>query len=103
MQLNNVVLPAPFGPMRPAIAPRRTPNETPSSATIPPNVTRTPPTSSSGTAAAVIGCPAVTGPAVIGYAVIGRTAPKQPRPDRKDRYCSPCILTGPLAYAKRVV
>src|SRR5262245_9875117 len=37
MTLNAVVLPAPFGPMRPATEPRETSNETPSRATMPPN------------------------------------------------------------------
>src|SRR5207253_241238 len=46
-QLNNVVLPAPFGPMSPRIWPPSNSNETPSSATIPPNRTATSRTSSS--------------------------------------------------------
>src|SRR5438093_11270559 len=37
MTLNAVVLPAPFGPIRPAIWPRSTENETSSRATTPPN------------------------------------------------------------------
>src|SRR3954468_7664779 len=37
MTLNAVVLPAPFGPIRPATAPSSTSSETSSSATIPPN------------------------------------------------------------------
>src|SRR5215211_95804 len=37
MMLNAVVLPAPFGPIRPTIWPSRTSSETPSRATIPPN------------------------------------------------------------------
>src|SRR5438132_13301927 len=37
MTLNAVVLPAPFGPMRPAIVPSSTPRDTSSSATMPPN------------------------------------------------------------------
>src|SRR6267142_5558599 len=37
MTLNAVVLPAPFGPMRPAIVPSSTARETSSSATMPPN------------------------------------------------------------------
>src|SRR5687768_10933085 len=41
MTLNNVVFPAPFGPIRPAICPASIENERPSSATIPPNVTDT--------------------------------------------------------------
>src|SRR3954463_14368392 len=36
MQLNIVVLPAPFGPIRPRISPPFRANETPSSATMPP-------------------------------------------------------------------
>src|SRR5918994_6277079 len=36
MTLNAVVLPAPFGPIRPEIWPSSTENDTPSSATIPP-------------------------------------------------------------------
>jgi hypothetical protein len=34
--LNAVVLPAPFGPIRPTVSPGSTSNETPSSATMPP-------------------------------------------------------------------
>ena len=41
MTLNAVVLPAPFGPIRPQIWPRATSRETPSSATMPPNRTVT--------------------------------------------------------------
>src|SRR4051794_33513254 len=41
MQLNNVVLPAPFGPIRPQIWPCRRSNEGPSSATTPPKRSRT--------------------------------------------------------------
>src|SRR5688572_31571469 len=37
MTLNAVVLPAPFGPIRPTICPSRTSKETPSRATMPPN------------------------------------------------------------------
>src|SRR4026209_169596 len=37
MTLNAVVLPAPFGPIRPTICPSRTSKDTPSRATIPPN------------------------------------------------------------------
>ena len=37
MQLKSVVLPAPFGPIRPQIAPRGTSKETSSSAVTPPN------------------------------------------------------------------
>ncbi len=37
MTLKTVVLPAPFGPIRPATTPRSTLKETPSSATMPPN------------------------------------------------------------------
>ena len=36
MTLNAVVLPAPFGPMRPEICPFSTSNDTPSRATMPP-------------------------------------------------------------------
>ena len=35
--VEEVVLPAPFGPIRPATTPRSTSKETPSSATMPPN------------------------------------------------------------------
>ncbi len=38
IRLNIVVLPAPFGPIRPAISPSLTSNETSSTATMPPNV-----------------------------------------------------------------
>src|SRR4051794_5572763 len=48
MQLKSVVLPAPFGPIRPTMRPGATPNETPSSATMPPKRTRTFSTRSSG-------------------------------------------------------
>src|SRR6267142_1499245 len=41
MQLNSVVLPEPLGPIRPQISPRPTSNDTPSSATTPPNRTAT--------------------------------------------------------------
>ena len=41
MQLNNVVLPAPLGPMMPRICPLSTSKLTPSNATMPPKVTRT--------------------------------------------------------------
>src|SRR5262245_15234204 len=41
MQLKSVVLPAPFGPIRPTMRPGATPKETPSSATMPPKRTRT--------------------------------------------------------------
>src|SRR5271167_4787209 len=41
MQLKSVVLPAPFGPMRPTISASFTSKETPSSAVMPPNRTRT--------------------------------------------------------------
>ena len=37
MQLKSVVLPAPFGPIRPQIAPRATSKDTSSSAVTPPN------------------------------------------------------------------
>ena len=37
MQLKRVVLPAPFGPIKPQIAPRPTSKETSSSAVTPPN------------------------------------------------------------------
>src|SRR3954451_2018999 len=47
--LNIVVLPAPFGPMRPQIWPGSTPNESESKATIPPNRTLTEYTSKSAT------------------------------------------------------
>src|ERR1035441_231008 len=40
-QLNRVVLPAPLGPIRPQIVPAAMSNDTPSSATIPPNATET--------------------------------------------------------------
>src|SRR5712664_2153921 len=40
MALNAVVLPAPLGPMRLVIVPGRTLNDTPASATTPPNATR---------------------------------------------------------------
>src|SRR6516162_5923311 len=46
-QLNNVVLPAPFGPISPRISPSSISKETPSSATIPPNRNATSQTSSS--------------------------------------------------------
>ena len=41
MQLNSVVLPAPFGPIRPTIEPGSRSNETPASATTPPNCSDT--------------------------------------------------------------
>src|SRR5215467_14509266 len=41
MQLNSVVLPAPFGPIRPQISPACTAHETPSSARTPPKRTET--------------------------------------------------------------
>ncbi len=49
-QLNSVVLPAPFGPIRPQMSPRRTSKLTPSSATMPPKRTVTPRTLSKGSA-----------------------------------------------------
>src|ERR1043165_9369739 len=49
-QLNNVVFPAPFGPIRPRISPRLTSNETSLSATIAPKRTVTPRMRSSGIA-----------------------------------------------------
>src|SRR3954468_22982615 len=48
MTLNNVVLPAPFGPMRPVTKPGRAEMLTPSSATLPPKRTVTSRTSSEG-------------------------------------------------------
>src|SRR5277367_5586202 len=48
MQLNSVVLPEPFGPIRPQISPRPTEYDTPSSATTPPNRTATSRMDSSG-------------------------------------------------------
>ncbi len=50
MQLNSVVLPEPFGPIRPQICPAPTVNDTPASATMPPKRTATSTTSSSGAA-----------------------------------------------------
>src|SRR5205085_12317760 len=47
--LNNVVLPAPFGPMSPVTTPGSAARLTASSATLPPNRTVAPSTSSSGT------------------------------------------------------
>ena len=47
-QLNIVVLPAPFGPMKPTMWPAATENETRSSATMPPKRTDTFSTSSKG-------------------------------------------------------
>jgi hypothetical protein len=44
MQLKSVVLPAPFGPIRPQIAPRATSKETSRSAVTPPNRIVTPST-----------------------------------------------------------
>ena len=46
MQLNSVVLPAPFGPITPSTSPPATPSETLSSAVIPPKRTVTPCTAS---------------------------------------------------------
>ena len=62
MQLNSVVLPAPFGPIRPQISPRPTSNYTLSSATMPPKRTDTPRTLSR---AAVVEAFALTGSAML--------------------------------------
>src|SRR5438552_10244409 len=50
MQLKSVVLPAPFGPISPAMRPGATSKDTPSSATMPPKRTDTSRTLSSGLA-----------------------------------------------------
>src|SRR5919204_1331552 len=50
MRLKTVVLPAPFGPIRPTISPSPTSSETSSTATIPPNRRVTPSIESSGMA-----------------------------------------------------
>src|SRR5689334_5650176 len=58
MQLKSVVLPAPFGPIRPTMRPGATSNDTPSSATMPPKRTATSCTRSSACpASAVKGTP----------------------------------------------
>ena len=72
-QLKSVVLPAPLGPIRPAICPASTPNDTPSRATMPPKRTDTSDTSSSRplpelpsgcSSAPVISLPCVACPAI---------------------------------------
>ena len=57
MRLNSVVLPDPFGPIRPVIEPSGTTSEAPSTALRPPNCLRRSLTSSSG----AVGAPSATG------------------------------------------
>src|SRR4051794_29129539 len=54
MQLKSVVLPAPFGPIRPTMLPGATSNDTPSSATMPPKRTATSCTRSSACPASAV-------------------------------------------------
>src|SRR5271170_7709119 len=94
MRLSNVVLPEPFGPIRPSTSPGETTNDRPLTAIRPPKALVKFSTSNSLVMASAFfaGARQYLGPTVLdhaGYPARQHDRPRQPRPDLAQRSCEP--------------